>query len=136
MRSHRRQVNIGCVLMGSCLDVYMGVRVCVTLGWYDIICSRDAIQVVSARDMVRLAPCICTMSALFRNIQGSHSSPLHCDVLCTSACVNMPCLSAFILITAAFPFFVAPSHGFGYVYVAFPRFGSAIMLASALWLFI
>jgi len=78
VRNHRRQVNIGCVLMGSCNDVSMGVRVCVNLGRCDIFCSRDAIQVVSARDMVRLAQCICTMSALFRSIHGSHYSPLHC----------------------------------------------------------
>ena len=122
--------------MGSCNDVSMGVRVCVNLGWCDIFCSRDAIQVVSARDMVRLAQCLCTMSALFRSIHGSHYFPLHChEFVHVCIYVNLPCLSALILITAAFTCFVSPSHGFGCVYVAFPRFGSAIVLASALWLF-
>ena len=80
--------------MGSCNDVYVGVRVCVTLGWCDIICSRDAIQVVCARDLVRLAPCICTMPALFRSIQGSHSSPLHCHDfvhVCMCKCAVFEC---------------------------------------------
>ena len=125
--------------MGSCNDVYMCVRVCLTLGWCDIICPRDAIQVVFARDLVRLAPCICTMSALFRSIQGSHSSPLHCHDfvhVCKCKYAVLSALIIFIIITAVFPFFISPSHGVGCVYVAFPRFGSAIVLASALWLFI
>ena len=56
--------------MGTCNDVYMGVRVFENFGWCDISCSRDAIQVVSVREMVRLAQGICTMSALVRSIQG------------------------------------------------------------------
>ena len=36
------------------------------------------IQLVYARDMVRLAQCICTMCALFRNIRWSHLSRMHC----------------------------------------------------------
>ena len=139
MRSHRRQVNIGCVQMGSCNDVYMGVRVCVTLGWCDIICSRDAIQVVCTRDLVRLAPCICTMSALFRSIQGSHSSPLHCHDfvhVCICKYAVFECFDHIYHNYSRVFILLSPSHGFGCVYVAFPRFGSAIVLASALWWFI
>ena len=44
------------------------VRVSVDIGWCDIICLLDASQVVSARDMVRLAQCVCTMSAVIRCI--------------------------------------------------------------------
>ena len=48
------------------------VRVCMDIGWCDIICLLDAIQVVSARDMVRLAQCVCTMSAVIRSILWLH----------------------------------------------------------------
>ena len=62
---------------------------------------------------------------------------LHCIVMtsCTSACVNMPYLTALVLITNMFPLYASPSHGHGSVYLAFPRFYSAIMIDSALSLF-
>ena len=77
---------------------------CVDIGWCGIICSRDAIQVVSAPDMVRLAQCICTMSALFRRYAYGGHICLACIVMisCTSACVIMLCLSALILLQTRF----------------------------------
>ena len=63
---------------------------------------------------------------------------LHCSIMtsCTSACVNMPCFTALFVITDMFPLYVSPSHGHGCVCLAFPRFYSAIIIDSALWLFI
>ena len=63
---------------------------------------------------------------------------LRCIVMtsCTSACVNMPCLTAWVVVTDMFPLYASPFHGHGCVYLAFPRFRSAIMIDSALWLFI
>ena len=63
---------------------------------------------------------------------------LHCIFMtsCMSACVNMPCLTALVLITDMFPLYASPSHGYGCMYLAFCKFCSAILIDSALWLFI
>ena len=47
---------------------------------------------------------------------------------CTSACVNMPCFTALVVITDMFPLYASPSHGYGCVYLAFPRFCLAVMI--------
>ena len=100
----------------------MGVRVCVDIGWCDFICRRDAIEVVSARDMVRLTQCICTMFALFRSILWSHLSPLHCHDFVHVYMCEYAVFFCFALITDALPLYVSPHHGFGCVYLASPRF--------------
>ena len=94
------------------------------------------IQLVSARDMVRLAQCICTMSALFRNMRWSPLSRMHCHAFVHVCMCEYAVSVCFDLNYRRVPLCVSSSHGFGCMYVAFSRFCSAILLASALWLFI
>ena len=85
------------------------------------------IQLVSARDMVRLAQCICTMSALSR---------MHCHAFVHVCMCEYAVSVCFDLNYRRVPLCMSSSHGFGCMSVAFSRFCSAILLASALWLFI
>ena len=94
------------------------------------------IQLVSARDMVRIAQCICTMSALFRNKRWYHLSRMHCHAFAHVCMCEYAVSVCFDLNYRRVPLCVSSSHGFGCMYVSFSRFCSAILLASALWLFI